>query len=555
LSLRNANRYNFTERGATIPAYLWNVDRKVDLSPIQYQWASQWERWKCYTVSFEQMENETPEEFQARFQDAQRRITQTGRLPEDLRAQATPFRWEQEGLEQVHDTMFGSDSAGRNIGSAVTSMISADRVERDPGAQIMIGQIFVDILRYLYNSGEVALANSLWHSVRLDAVNKEKKPEFDHSHSKAKDLPDDVGDLLSDRETISDPWRMLQLDRNRRGTFNQVWVIDRIMRDGYLHVGHYVRSSKIAVEDKTELVMSQGAAGSSSGPQDEDSPKIERKGLLQDQLMKQLMASMFRARHDKEEGSHIRVTLGATVNFAYLLSAKLWSSEAEARRRQRVSAFDVDGPCLIATPFDSDLERLPHPEYRSMSLGWIIEPVDDNDVKEDEDLEADPSEEDRTEEDQLKRDQIEEDRITQEQDHAEEESRQQQHELVSASTMSEGEHPSTDSTDNLQGLPSSENSRQKGAAAVVDNTSSGMLSEKASQDGKGKGAQKNGATESAMNPESADEDQETPLDPEHRRHVQTFRVLSKVKGVWEIMEEPRWEYQFVEGTNVEAGKA
>lgn len=65
------------------------------------------------------MENETPEDCQTRFQDAQRRIARTGRSSDDLREQAT----------------------GRNVVTAVKSTISADSVEKNPEAQFMIGQI------------------------------------------------------------------------------------------------------------------------------------------------------------------------------------------------------------------------------------------------------------------------------------------------------------------------------------------------------------------------------------------------------------------------------
>lgn len=55
------------------------------------------------------------------------------------------------------------------------------------------------------------------------------------------------------------------------------------------------------------------------------------------------------------------------------MAKDIWTEEAEVKCAQRVSVFDVDGPCITATPFDSDIdsdiERLPHPEDRSMSIG------------------------------------------------------------------------------------------------------------------------------------------------------------------------------------------
>lgn len=51
--------------------------------------------------------------------------------------------------------------------------------------------------------------------------------------------------------------------------------------------------------------------------------------------------------------------LGAMVSF--LCVQESWTEEAEAKRAQRILVFDVDGSCSIATPFDSDVERPPHP--------------------------------------------------------------------------------------------------------------------------------------------------------------------------------------------------
>jgi hypothetical protein len=44
--------------------------------------------------------------------------------------------------------------------------------------------------------------------------------------------------------------------------------------------------------------------------------------------------------------------------------------------RTLFSAFDVDGPCLVATPYDAAWERLPRPEARSMSTCWVVGELD-----------------------------------------------------------------------------------------------------------------------------------------------------------------------------------
>lgn len=47
----------------------------------------------------------------------------------------------------------------------------------------------------------------------------------------------------------------------------------------------------------------------------------------------------------------------------------------ETRARELTSIFNVDGPCVVATPFNVDWEVLPRPDLRSMSVCWVVEIV------------------------------------------------------------------------------------------------------------------------------------------------------------------------------------
>lgn len=49
----------------------------------------------------------------------------------------------------------------------------------------------------------------------------------------------------------------------------------------------------------------------------------------------------------------------------YRSSLRGYSWERKARFRPQVTAFDVDEPCLVATPYDSNMERLPRSIVRS----------------------------------------------------------------------------------------------------------------------------------------------------------------------------------------------
>lgn len=87
--------------------------------------------------------------------------------------------------------------------------------------------VITSILQYLHQNGEWGLANSIWHSVRVDGI-----------RGNDRELSDTVGDwLYTMPEVENDPWSLLQLDVSRENDFHQLWVVDRIMRDGYVWAG------------------------------------------------------------------------------------------------------------------------------------------------------------------------------------------------------------------------------------------------------------------------------------------------------------------------------
>jgi len=74
---------------------------------------------------------------------------------------------------------------------------------------------------------------------------------------------------------------------------------------------------------------------------------------------------------------------GSYVLLGYLASrdeAKHHQMELERR-----AVFDVDGPSLVVTPYNTNMELLPRSETRAMSASWIVEqaelsgqhPIDD----------------------------------------------------------------------------------------------------------------------------------------------------------------------------------
>ena len=128
------------------------------------------------------------------------------------------------------------------------------------------------------------------------------------------------------------------------------------MRDGRLWSGHYVNSNI----DKRF-----------------DPEKSERLFLVQDQVWVKRWASkenpsfsigveLFKAdlrfwtsAHNVQDSLDSERREREQVARVVMLSPPEWTIEAEESRTQMVSAFDVDGPCLVFTPYDSALERVP----------------------------------------------------------------------------------------------------------------------------------------------------------------------------------------------------
>lgn len=246
INLRNANRYDVSSDGLIIPGYLWNVDREVDMRPIKFMWKARWESWKCYKIVFERRIDESEEQFQLRMEIAIRQIQENGRLPADVTVNATSdFPWDEERTANFRENMLGMSGPDGGVGHAVTRIINADRVEKDPTLQHMISQIFIHILTHLYFGGELALANSIWFSIRAAAIPVASDVRSDGSQD-SKGLPDDVCELLKllNDKVIPNRWMILQLDRSNSGTFHQVWIIERIMKCGTLWAGNYTRSRK-----------------------------------------------------------------------------------------------------------------------------------------------------------------------------------------------------------------------------------------------------------------------------------------------------------------------
>lgn len=95
-------------------------------------------------------------------------------------------------------------------------------------------------------------------------------------------------------------------------------------------------------------------------------PKESQAGsTLQSQMTRQTTADPDREPED------VTIMVVAFLTLAGLSNED--TVQKEGRLAARVSTFDVDGPCLVATSFDQEMERLPRPSIKALSSGWVVE--------------------------------------------------------------------------------------------------------------------------------------------------------------------------------------
>ena len=238
----------------------------------------------------------------------------------------------------------------------------------------IIGGLLIEILRYLYEIGETAVATSIWHSLRVDAIRVTEDSDADGDGDSGEietEMPDEVSELMIRKDLIEDePWQLFQLERDRQGSCHQTWLINRILRSGSFWVGSYIDHclDMEGVDEEIKAVLYSSVKSKTKA-------KPEYDTFLTRQFMRQTLAASYRAGadgQDQEEDSSGLHAAASLMNYIYRSELK---EEKETRRSEQVSVFDVDGPCIVATPFDANREILPHSEDRGASVCWVVEPA------------------------------------------------------------------------------------------------------------------------------------------------------------------------------------
>jgi hypothetical protein len=363
--------------GLQFSAYVWSVSAFANFQPIQERWADTWDSLKCWRIAIERMKGETEEQRNAR------ELAITHRFSESWAIELASLEYKFAGRISSDSVIWrGID----NTGVHVSRFLDPRRARHLPAIRDTLTRIIFDILRHATMSlsdtrHAQGLANSLWHSVRADGIS-------------AIGLPDAVSEaLFSHKDVLAQPWAALQLDLDpETRSFAQLWFVDRIMEQGGLWYGHYTKSRRfpnLRLEPESPPGSSNSASSSLARRADDgkgkspetNRPDMSKRSILERQLRMQILANMWAAADltkPREPDKHRMWGLrNPAAGYAYICAYPDYhNAKGEERRSQNlVSAFDVEGPCLIATPYNADWEMLPRPELRSMSMCWVIDPL------------------------------------------------------------------------------------------------------------------------------------------------------------------------------------
>ncbi|KAL8364542.1 hypothetical protein RB595_003700 [Gaeumannomyces hyphopodioides] len=365
--------------GLRIPAYTWTVERELNLEILRDQFGEAWDSLKNlqpYPTSPAFVSDQRLAEMQRHFatnadggfnRRLRREVDDDGVLPDD-----SPLWGE-----------FRPGSVRFKLG------LTPELIERDPESRRTVAEVVFGILRYLGcvldDPLAAGLADGIWQSLRVDTVSEARM-----------DLPDEVcEELFTHPEVVFRPFETLQLHRcdykiGDAPGYRQTWFVDRIMSTGRLWVGGYNPPSWVPHQE--EEGPRGPPLGAATTPPSGKAPETgARRGgnrtILTMQMEERLMRDMIRIRaldslKSTTPGNMVTLTYRA---LSILANRGQFYSETERDQgpRRLAAAFEVNGPCVVATPYNPAWEVLPSPEIRSMSTCWAAEKEPPSEEEED----------------------------------------------------------------------------------------------------------------------------------------------------------------------------
>ena len=230
---------NITSAGMSTPGYLWKVDRKIhfpefqgpDIKSAKAKWFHK--RQTNLTVQMLRDPSNTSQEWGQQCTKS----SVFNDLDEEMK---TSLKESTNRAKNLTGEQYETFAASYRI--SILAQVS-DSLESTFFKDTVTWLLF--ILYILRQKGEIEVADAIWHSVRADrwdvSLSSAENRERGCFNSVA-DFPplDTKGNMPIDQSVGME---MFQLDWDRDGALQQCWIVDSLLRDGYLSVGKLVRVS------------------------------------------------------------------------------------------------------------------------------------------------------------------------------------------------------------------------------------------------------------------------------------------------------------------------
>jgi hypothetical protein len=386
-------KHHFTmpeSRSFAFPGFLWKVDTVLDLKWLQDRHGRAWSLVQFYTSYFQQ-------------------VKQDGKcLAEFIQPWAAFFK---NGME--HPPAF--DELKSIVAEISTSSLESwmplyDRRALKIETFALHCSILLHLILSLREENEIGLADAVWNSVQRDTWPLDGPFEDDDVPSSVMDFPPTMPESLEIDALFS-------LEQDGRGGWLQSWIVSRIMTTGRLWYGNLVLKSedtewhKLSSEElephengKDSCVSPEVPPGSTSRHNEAviaDASSESAQHTVQDEAAndeqesietKEMRAIRYRGRHHRQIVTSIlagKVTKALVEETghksdrnifsddpgSYMLFSQLINTnprEEALQMRNRRAFFDLDEPSLVVTPFNTNMELLPRPETRAMSVSWVV---------------------------------------------------------------------------------------------------------------------------------------------------------------------------------------
>ncbi|KAL8391578.1 hypothetical protein RB595_010267 [Gaeumannomyces hyphopodioides] len=422
--------------GLRMAAYLWTVNKKLDLGFLRDQHCDTWNSLKAIQVDCKGSSN-------ARIYQMEQQFKPSMDVESERRIRAEVMRLE-DGILPKDSALWGDLPPGDENFRLV---FDTDMIEETSSMQQTVAEVIFDILGKISRFPDplaAGLADSIWQSLRAGAVPGGQT-----------DLPDVVCDeLFAHPDVMADPFKTLKLDKdmgNPGGGYHQTWFVERIMQQGALWVWRYNRpavneaaqqetpaDTDIRAQDSTrglggrptglagkgkEPEIPNKAAGSrgrdlpflrfdqrlfhfidsmslrdpgietqafrAAGYKDLEAPKragvevaILRRQAKERRLRDLYMGFAYRYMDDipglPKLGTSNLITFALQMEKLRDVGRGGLIAEQDQGPRPLAATFDVDGSRMVATPYNPAWEVLPAPAMRSMSTCWVVEEVPDD---------------------------------------------------------------------------------------------------------------------------------------------------------------------------------